>query len=290
MNRKSPPYAQDIDLAQANHSHPGQNTLSKLFDHTVEDDKLVELIGNSNKLLKSIMDKYSQKNEKLIGDEIQREISALVFNKNSNKDKAQMQTFINKIESLIERVAVQKDELAAYRNELKEVIQLTPSTDSNNQRLIDIEGIIQYLDLKIFKIENNLASARNQITLLNKCFDVTFFHLKEAIERKTPDNLYLHVISKLSHIKNQNNKAKFSLVVPGALLIISGIYHSVASQIEWKSKITSYETYHLLNIGWEWGVFHATIGAMLIAIGLIKRNNVNMISEKQNQIYKLCKK
>ena len=77
-------------------------------------------------------------------------------------------TFVNKIDVMIVKVATQKNELASYRNELKEVIKLTTPNQTNGQRLIDLAGIVQYLDFKILKIEN-LQNKFVLSTKISKC-------------------------------------------------------------------------------------------------------------------------
>lgn len=358
----------DSGLSRATQGYLGQTILNKISEHVLEDDDLVELIGKSNELLQSIINKYSQKKEKLINDEIRSEITALVFNSNYTEDRFKLQTFVNKIDVMIVKVATQKNELASYRNELKEVIKLTTPNQTNGQRLIDLAGIVQYLDFKILKIENDIESAKNQIISLNKCFDVTFFHLQESIDKQTSENLYLDVMFKLSQLKLRNYQAKTGLVVAGSISMIVAIYHLIASQITWKSeivenigyiggmgssfissiftvggllffgmavcnlytsmrnnndgidlssitttcamfgigfvsllfsmflsdgatetKVVGYATYQLLNIGVGGGLLHLILGVILVAWGLKKNGNIKMLSEKQNQIYKLCK-
>ena len=358
----------DSGLSRATQGYLGQTILNKISEHVLEDDDLVELIGKSNELLQSIINKYSQKKEKLINDEIQSEITALVFNSNYTEDRFKLQTFVNKIDVMIVKVATQKNELASYRNELKEVIKLTTPNQTNEQRLIDLAGIVQYLDFKILKIENDIESAKNQIISLNKCFDVTFFHLQESIDKQTSENLYLDVMFKLSQLKLRNYQAKTGLVIAGSISIIVAIYHLIASQITWKSeivenigymggmgssiissiftvggflffvmaifnlytsmrdnndsidlssitttcamlgigfvsslfsmflsngasetKVVGYATYQLLNIGVGGGLLHLILGVILVAWGLKKNGNIKTLSEKQNQIYKLCK-
>lgn len=358
----------DSGLSRATQGYLGQTILNKISKHVLEDDDLVELIGKSNELLQSIINKYSQKKEKLINDEIQSEITALVFNSNYTEDRFKLQTFVNKIDVMIVKVATQKNELASYRNELKEVIKLTTPNQTNGQRLIDLAGIVQYLDFKILKIENDIESAKNQIISLNKCFDVTFFHLQESIDKQTSENLYLDVMFKLSQLKLRNYQAKTGLVIAGSISMIVAIYHLIASQITWKSeivenigyiggmgssiissiftvggilffgmaifnlytsmrdnnggidlssitttcamlgigfvsslfsmflsdgatetKVVGYATYQLLNIGVVGGLLHLILGVILVAWGIKKNGNIKILSEKQNQIYKLCK-
>ncbi len=354
-------------LSRATQGYLGQTILNKISEHVLEDDDLVELIGKSNELLQSIINKYSRKKEKLINDEIQSEITTLVFNSNYTEDRFKLQTFVNKIDVMIVKVATQKNELASYRNELKEVIKLTTANQTNGQRLIDLAGIVQYLDFKILKIENDIESAKAQIVSLNKCFDVTFFHLQESIDKPTSENLYLDVMFKLSQLKLRNYQAKTGLVIAGSISMIVAIYHLIASQITWKSeivenigyiggmgssiisgiftvsgvfffgmaifnlyasmrdnngidsssittacamfgigfasslssiflsdgvsetKVVGYATYQLLNIGAGGGLLHLILGVILVAWGLKKNGNIKTLSEKQNQIYKLCK-
>ena len=48
----------DSGLARATQGYLGQTILNKISEHVLEDDDLVELIGKSNDLLQSIINKY----------------------------------------------------------------------------------------------------------------------------------------------------------------------------------------------------------------------------------------
>lgn len=359
----------DNSLSRATQGYLGQTVLNKISSHKLQDDELVSVIGKSNELLQSIITKYTAKKEHLIDEKIQSEITTLVFKSNYSEDRFKLQAFVDKIDVLIVKVATQKNELASYRNELKEIIRLTTPNDTNQQRIIDLGGIIQFLDLKILKIENDIESAKNQINSLNKCFDVTFFHLQESIEKNTSESLYLDVMFKLSQLKLINYQAKLGILVAGGISILLAIYHLVASVAVWKTdivqevgntvgsglsllspifslmglvvsvlaifntylitrdgnqngdygsrvlsvcmlfgigfisilfsmflsgdetqtKVVGVETYQLLNIGVGGGLIHLALGVALIVWGLKKKININALTEKQNELYRLCK-
>lgn len=359
----------DNGLSRATQGYLGQTVLNKISSHKLQDDELVSVIGKSNELLQSIITKYTAKKEHLIDEKIQSEIIALVFKSNYSEDRFKLQTFIDKIDILIVQVATQKNELASYRNELKEIIRLTVPNDTNQQRIIDLGGIIQFLDLKILKIENDIELAKNQINSLNKCFDVTFFHLQESIEKNTSESLYLDVMFKLSQLKFINYQAKLGIIVAGGISILLAIYHFLASITIWKkdivqevgdtigsglsflspiflltglvvsvlaifhtylvtrdgnqngdygsrvltvwmlfgigaisilfsmflsgdetqTKVVGVATYQLLNIGVGGSLIHLVLGVALIVWGLKKKSNINALTNKQNEIYRLCK-
>lgn len=359
----------DSGLTRVTQGYLGQTVLNKISKHNLQDDELVSVIAKSNELLQSIITKYTAKKEELIDEKIQNEINALVFKSNYTEDRFKIQTFVDKIDVLIVKVATQKNELASYRNELKEIIRLTTPNDSNQQRIIDLGGIIQFLDLKILKIENDVESARNQINSLNKCFDVTFFHLKESIEKNTSESLYLDVMFKLSQLKLVNYQYKLGVFVAGAISILLGIYNLIASVAFWKkdivhevgytsgselsflspifsivgfivlllavfqlfqiarnahdnvnsgsrilsvcmlfgiafvsnlfstflsvgdveTKVVGVATYQLLNIGFGGGLIHLALGVALIVWGMKKKRNINGLTEKQNELHRLCK-
>lgn len=359
----------DSGLTRVTQGYLGQTVLNKISKHNLQDDELVSVIAKSNELLQSIITKYTAKKEELIDEKIQNEITALVFKSNYTEDRFKIQTFVDKIDVLIVKVATQKNELASYRNELKEIIRLTTPNDSNQQRIIDLGGIIQFLDLKILKIENDVESARNQINSLNKCFDVTFFHLKESIEKNTSESLYLDVMFKLSQLKLVNYQYKLGVFVAGAISILLGIYNLIASVAFWKkdivhevgytsgselsflspifsivgfivlllavfqlfqiarnahdnvnsgsrilsvcmlfgiafvsnlfstflsvgdveTKVVGVATYQLLNIGFGGGLIHLALGVALIVWGMKKKRNINGLTEKQNELHRLCK-
>lgn len=356
-------------LSRATQGYLGQTVLNKISNHHLQDDELVSVIGKSNELLQSIITKYTAKKDQLIDEKIQSEITALVFKSNYTEDRFKLQTFVDKIDVLIVKVATQKNELASYRNELKEIIQLTTPNETNQQRIIDLGGIIQFLDLKILKVENDLESARNQITSLSKCFDVTFFHLQESIEKNTSESLYLDVMFKLSQLKLNNYQSKLAMFVAGGILLLLAVYHIIASLAYWKmdivedvgytigsglsflspifsivgllisiiaifqtylifsessrigdcgsrmltvmslygiggvsvlfsiflsasevqTKVVGVATYQLLNIGLGGGLIHLVFGSALVIWGLKKKSNIKSLTEKQNELHRLCK-
>lgn len=359
----------DSGLSRATQGYLGQTVLNKISNHQLQDDELVAVIGKSNELLQSIITKYTAKKDELIDEKIQNEITALVFKSNYSEDRFKLQTFVDKIDVLIVKVATQKNELASYRNELKEIIKLATPNETNQQRIIDLGGIIQFLDLKILKIENDIESARNQINSLNKCFDVTFFHLQESIEKNTSENLYLDVMFKLSQLKLVNYQSKLAVFVAGSISILLAVYHLIASVAIWKTdivqdvgytvgsglsflspifslvgflvsilaifqtyiitrdgdsrgdfgsrilsicmlfgigavsmlfsmflsgdeaqtKVVGVATYQLLNIGYGGGLIHLVLGVALIVWGIKKKSNIKSLTEKQNELHRLCK-
>lgn len=251
----------------------GQTVINKISDLKLDDEELIQAISESSFFLNEVNKKYDIKVHKSLDDEIEGNVKSLIFHHNHVEDKFKIELMIENLQVRLIDVATQKNILAGYRNELREIIKISNDNPRNNHRIIDLTRIVQYLDLKILKIENDVEQAKFQIELLSKVFSVTFFHLAESVRNITePKKLYLDTMYGMSLKKTNRMCLSHAFKAVFVFTLICAIGFVVS--------------FGMLSLPFISTVIMNFICAFIV---FNESKVVKKISVQQNELYTLCK-